>query len=356
MKKKWIQTSKLVLSRRGFLHFCALAALLATVLLSGACGLLGGGEKPVIRLHGGEDDSNLINNAIAEFIIEEGYGYPVEIVEMTNTMVEEALPKGEIDLQMEGWQQNRLDWYNENIENGNIVNLGMTYEAGPQFFIIPNWVAEEYKIKTVFDMKDHWELFKDPQDPTKGAFYNGISGWAATDINVVKLEAYGLTRYYNSVLPGSSDALEAALARAQLNRQPVFGYYWAPTALMGAYDWYVLEEPPYTTECWEQITAARDDENLRPIDQACAYESVPIDKIAHSGLLKKAPDVVEMLKKMVVGLEPLNETLAWAEENDVQDWEAVAIHYLQNYKGRWETWVTPEVYERIEKALQEASR
>ena len=353
---KWSQIGKSTVGRQRFSHFCALAALLATTLLTGACGLLGGGEKPVIRLHGGEYNSNLINNAIAEYIIEEGYGYPVEIVEMTNTMMEEALPKGEIDLRMEGWQQNRIDWYNENIENGNIVNLGMTYEAGPQFFIIPKWVAEQYNIETVFDMKDHWELFKDPQDPTRGAFYNGISGWGATDINIVKLEAYGLTRYYNSVLPGSSDAMEAAMARAQMNRQPVFGYYWAPTALMGAYDWYILEEPPYTAECWEQITAARDDESLHPIDEACAYEEIPIDKIAHSGLLKKAPDVVEMLRKMMVGLEPLNETLAWAEENDVQDWEDAAIHYLQNYKDRWETWVTPEVYERIEKALEEASR
>ena len=155
MKKKCIQISKLVLGRRGFLYLCALAVLVATALLLGACGPIGGREKPVIRLHGGEYNSNLINNAIAECIIEEGYGYPVEIVEMTNTMMEEALPKGEIDLRMEGWQQNRIDWYNENIENGNIVNLGMTYEAGPQFFIIPKWVAEEYNIKTVSDMKDH---------------------------------------------------------------------------------------------------------------------------------------------------------------------------------------------------------
>jgi len=167
MKKKWIQISKLVLGRRGFLHFCALAALVVTVLLSGACGLLGGGQKPVIRLHGTEYDSSLINNAIAEYVIEEGYGYPVEIVEITNQMMQEALPKGEIDLKMETWQQNRIDWYNENIENGNIVNLGMTYEAGPQFFIIPAWVAEEYNIKTVFDMADHWELFRDPLAPPK---------------------------------------------------------------------------------------------------------------------------------------------------------------------------------------------
>ncbi len=61
--------------------------------------------------------------------------------------------------------------------------------------------------------------------------------------------------------------------------------------------------------------------------------------------------VVEMLSKMMVGLEPLNETLAWAAENGPQDWEAAAVYYLRNYEERWKTWVTPEAYERIKEAL-----
>lgn len=329
-----------------------LAALVAMALLAGACGLLRGCQKPVIKLYGGQYESLWINNGIAELIIEKGYGYPVEIVEMTSQMLEQSLQKGEIDLDMEAWIQTKIDWYNKQVEKGNIVNLGMTYEAGPQFWIIPKWVAEEYSIKTVFDMKDHWELFKDPQDPSKGVFYNGIIGWRCTHQNEVKLEAYGLTRYYNIIMPQSKAALEAALERPQMNRRPVFGYYWAPNALMGAYDWHILEEPPYSEECWEKIMAAGTDESLRPIDQACAYETIPIDKIAHKGLLKKAPDVVEMLRKMVVGLEPLNETLAWARENEVQDWEQAVIYYLQNYEDRWKAWVTPEAYKRIKKALE----
>lgn len=332
-----------------------LAALVATALLSGACGLIGGGHKPTIRLYNGQWESLWINNALAEFVIEKGYGYPVETVEMTSQMMEETIQKGGIDLNMEAWQQNRIEWYNEQIEKGNIVNLGMAYEGGPQFFIIPRWVAEQYNIESVFDMNDHWELFKDPQDPSKGVFYNCISGWACRDVNVVKLEAYGLTRHYNSVTPSSQAALEAALARAQMNRQPVFGYYWAPSALMGAYDWHILGEPPYTIQCWEKVTAASTDESLRPLDQACAYETLSIDKIAHIGLLKKVPDVVEMLKKMNVGLEPLNEALAWAKENDVQDSEKAAIYYLQNYEDRWKRWVTPEAHENIKEALEEAT-
>ena len=326
--------------------------LLLLVLLAAGCG---DGGKPVIRIHAPQNDSQSLNNAIAEFVIENGYGYPVETVEGTTLVMQVALPKGELDLNLEGWQQNMIDWYDEQIEKGSIVNLGVIYEGGPQFFIIPEWVAEEYNIETVEDMKDHWELFRDPQDPSKGVFYNCITGWECVEINNVKMEAYGLTRYYNLVSPGSLDGLEAALARPQETSRPVFGYHWAPTALMGTYDWYILEEPSHTAACWENVTAASADKSLRPIDEACAYENLPIEKLAHSGLPGKAPDVVEMLRKMNVGLEPINETLAWAANNEVEDWEEVAIHYLQTNDERWETWMTPAAYEKIKETLEEPS-
>ena len=168
----------------------------------------------------------------------------------------------------------------------------------------------------------------------------------------MKLETYGLARYYNLVSPGSEEALAAALARPQENRQPVFGYYWAPTVLMGVHDWHILEEPSNTEECWERVTAASQDKSLRPIDEACAYPNPPIDKLAHSGLTSKAGDVVEMLRKMEVGLEPLNRTLAWAAENGVEDWNEVAVYYLKTYEDRWRTWVTPTAYEKIKEALE----
>jgi glycine betaine/proline transport system substrate-binding protein len=231
----------------------------------------------------------------------------------------------------------------------------MIYEGGPQFFTIPRWVAEQYNIRTVFDMAEHWELFKDPEDPSKGVFYNCIVGWRCAEINSIKMEAYGLTKYYNIVSPGSAAALEAAMARPQQRHQPVFGYYWAPTALMGAHDWYILEEPPYTEEAWAKIAAAQEDESLRPIDEACAYETLPIDTLAASGLLEKAPDVVEMLKRMIVGLEPINKILAWADENKVEPGEKAAIHYLLEYEDRWQNGVTPEARDKVMSAIEEVS-
>jgi glycine betaine/proline transport system substrate-binding protein len=345
--------------RRGLVrttHGRILGGAIILLLLALSAAGCGGSEKPVIKLHLWEGtDSHSLNNAIAEFIIENGYGYPVETVVQTTPVLQSALTRGEVDLNLEGWQQNFPDWYDEQIEKGAIVNLGTTFEGGPQFFIIPRWVADERSIETVFDMEDHWGLFQDPRDPSKGVFYNCPIGSQCTEVNKVKMEAYGLTRYYNAVSPGSYDALEAALARPQEGSEPVFGYYWAPTALIGTYDWYVLEEPPYSASCWEEVTAASTDRSLRPIAQACAYETVPIEKLAHSGLLQKAPDVVEMLKKMNVGLEPINETLAWTVENEVDNWDEAALYYLHTYEDRWETWVTQEAREEIKEALEETS-
>ena len=93
---------------------------------------------------------------------------------------------------------------------------------------------------------------------------------------------------------------------------------------------------------------------MRPVDQACAFEDAPIEKIAHEALLRKAPDVVDMLRRMNVGLEPINQTLAWANDNEVEDWGRAAVYYLRTYNDRWKAWVTPEAAERIETALAAA--
>jgi len=310
-------------------------------------------EKATIKFCDTQFESLWILNAIAEFIIEEGYGYPVEIIQMTTPIAQVSLSQGDAHVWIELWQQNWIDNYIDELAKGNIENGGMIYEGGPQFFAIPKWMAEEYNIKTIFDMKDHWELVKDPEDPTKGAFINCIIGWQCAAINDVKLEAYGLTDYYNILSPGSSGAMEAALSGPQKKGDPVFGYYWAPTALMGMYDWYVLEEPEYNAEVWGQVIAAKDDPSLRPLSEACAYETIPIDKGFHKSLKQIAPDVREMLTKMMAGLDRINKTAAWSKENEVQDWEEAAIYYLNNWEDTWKTWVTDDAYTKIKAALVE---
>jgi plastocyanin len=125
---------------------------------------------------------------------------------------------------------------------------------------------------------------------------------------------------------------------------------------MGAYDWWILEEPPYNPATWAKIAAAREDKSLRPLSEAVAYEALPVDKGVHKSLKIKAPDVYELLQKMNVGLEPINKTAAWAVGNDIQsEWEKAAIYYLKTYEDRWSTWMPDKEFKKVKEALEEAS-
>ncbi len=60
-------------------------------------------------------------------------------------------------------------------------------------------------------------------------------------------------------------------------------------------------------------------------------------KLAHSGLKSKAGDVVENVAEDGGRPGPLNQTLARAKENGVQDWFHAATHNFKTYEHRWET-------------------
>jgi len=309
--------------------------------------------KPTIKFADTQFESLWINNAIAKFVIEKAYGYPVETIEMTTPIMQASLGKGDVHVMMELWQQNIQEWWDKGIAEGRMYYGGATYEGGPQFFAVPKAFADEYHIKTIDDMKkpEVVKALADPEEPSKGAFINCVIGWQCAEINAAKLRTYGLTEYYNIISPGSSGAMEAALAGAQKKGNPVFGYYWAPTALMGMYKWTIVEEPKYNKECWVDVGKGRDDPTYTP-ELACAYETLPVDKGYHKSLKTVAPELVTLLEKMVVGLQPINEVAAWAKAEDIQgEWEQAAVHYLKNYESIWTTWMSSDHVKKVKDAL-----
>jgi glycine betaine/proline transport system substrate-binding protein len=325
--------------------------LILTLSLMAACSPAAQEEKPTIKFADSQFETLWINNEVAKYILEEGYGYPTESVITTTPIAQVAMLSGDMDVWMETWQQNFPENYAEMMASGNLENLGDAYEGGPQFFVIPQYSHEELGINTISDMVDKWEHFQDPENPDRGVFYNSPIGWQGEVVNHIKMEAYGITDTYNIVAPGNGGALLTALSTAQKKKQHVFGYYWAPTALMGMYDWYVVEEPAYDKAVWDKIGAAQEDESLRPIDEACAYEDLPVDITVWAGLRDIAPDAVEMLEKYTAGMDPINKVAAWATENEVQNYQLAAVYYLRNYEDRWQTWVTDDAYDLIKAAL-----
>lgn len=314
---------------------------------------LGRGKREIV-FHEDQSPTIRLYNAIAAFILEKGYGIPTRAVMETRYVMQSRIQKGDVDVLLEGKRQESPAWYGAQIREGRIVTLGTIYEGNSQFFVIPKWVAEQYGIDTVFDMRNHWRLFKDPNSPSKGVFFNGPIGWGSDRINQVKLDAYGLTAFYNSVSPASSEALETLLARHMRNREPVFGFCWSPSAIMGAYEWHILKEPAYSDECWREIMEVVESDSPERVGRACAYKVMSAEKFVRRDLVKRNPAVITVLSRISIDSDAVNDVLAWTRKYDVRDWKKPALYYLRSNGETWKTWVSAEAHDRIVAALSRA--
>ncbi|MFC2033770.1 glycine betaine ABC transporter substrate-binding protein, partial [Chloroflexota bacterium] len=85
-----------------------LTALLIAVSIFGGCA--SEPEKKMdITMADSQFDSLWFNNAVAEYILEKGYGYNVETIETTTPIAQVSLAEGDMDIWMEMWQQNWQD-------------------------------------------------------------------------------------------------------------------------------------------------------------------------------------------------------------------------------------------------------
>jgi len=324
-------------------------------------------EKEVIKFSDQQWQTHWINNAIAMFIVEHGYECPAETVVITTPVMYQVLPEGDVDVNLELWRMNAMEWYNEVTSEGTVIDLGPIFEKSVQGWYVPRYVIEgdpergiepmAPDLKSVFDLPQYKEVFQDPENPDKGLLISCITGWKCAIVNRAKLYAYGLEDDYNILEPGTSPALDAAIAGAYKKGDPILAYYWEPTWLMGKYDMYLLEEPEYTDACWDALTKVTEgtiEPEEAPKEAGCSYERLAIHKGIHHELADRAPEVVEFLKKMVVGTDPLNKTAAYMEGNEAEAEEA-ALWFFQNYPDRWRSWIAEDdVLARVEAALTEA--
>ncbi|MCK5351567.1 ABC transporter substrate-binding protein, partial [bacterium] len=284
---------------------------------------------------------------IAGFIIEHGYGYGIELMPGDTVPMFAGLMRGDIDITMEIWVDNQQPAFDNAIADGKVIDLGPNFPDSWQGWLVPTYVikgdpARGIKpmapdLKSVSDLPKYKDLFKDVEDPGKGRFYSCIAGWECEMINEKKFAAYGLDDTYNIFLPGSGAALVASMAGAYKKGEPWFGYYWAPTWALGLYDMTPLEEPVY-------------DKAIFGSTAKCAYPAVSVNIAVNSSMPKKAPDVVEFLKKYETTQALTNKFLGYMEENKV-DTQKAAEWFLKEYEALWTQWVPADVAAKVKKAL-----
>jgi len=288
---------------------------------------------------------------IASFIVEHGYGYPVELIPAANVAIIQAVGLGEIDVHMEVAELSLQEPLKKLLDSGQGEAVGIAYPGLWQGWLVPTYMikgdpargieATTPDLKSVFDLPKYWELFKDPEDPTKGRFLSCIPGWQCEKTNKLKLEAYGLTEYYNDFTPGSDAALSASMIGAYEKGEPWFGYYWSPTWILAKVDMTPLEEPAWEEELWNEEAK-----------YACAYPAEASIIVTNVGLRNRAPEVVSFLEEYTHPDEQMNEALLYMQDNDVRA-DVAAIWFLKTSEDTWTKWVSADVAAKVKAALAE---
>lgn len=306
--------------------------------------------RPVV-FAGLDWDSNAFHNAVARFIVEKGYGCKTEEIPGSTIPLLNGMVRGDIDVTMEMWADNIPEAWGAAVQGGKAVELGVNFPDAVQGWFVPRYLVEGPNapapgLKSVADLPKYKDLFRDPEEPSKGRFYNGIAGWGAELVSSKKLKAYDLEKDFTNFRPGTGAALASAIASAYKRQRPILYYYWGPTWVMGMYDGVMLEEPPYDQAVWDEMAAS---DNPK---RAVAFPMMKVLVAANADFAKKAPKIVAFLSKYRTDNAMVSKALVTMREAGGQDAAAVAARtFLENRKDVWTPWVPADVAKRVEAAL-----
>lgn len=337
----------LVMKKRLSLIFISLL-----IVVLAACGDDGGDNSSVegideIIFADAGWDSMRVHNTIAQTIIEKGYGYDTDVISGSTATTFQGLRTADINVYMEAWTDNIKEVYEEALKEGDVVELSVNFDDNDQGLYVPAYVIEGDEerdieplapdLRTVEDLKKYPEIFKDPEDPSKGRIINAPSGWEVNNYINKKFDTYELDQEFNNFMPGSDSAIVASLVDAYNKGEGWVGYYWSPTSVTAQYDLILLEEDPYDEELWNESAGTE----FPPND---------VTIVVHKDLPDQAPDVVEFLSNYETSAELTEAALLYMIENDVDHIEA-ALWWLEEYEDVWTEWVSEDIAEAVKESL-----
>ncbi len=300
-------------------------------------------DRPIV-FAGFDWDSAQVNNAIARYILEEGFGCTTEDIPGSTVPLVRGLVRGDIDVSMEIWFNTAPEFWHEAVETGDVLDLGLNMGAQEISFLVPRYVVEGDPargieamapgLRSVSDLVEYADLFRDPEEPDKGRYYNCIIGWVCELVNNAKLAAYELEGSFTNFRPGTGAALATSLAAAYEKGDPWLGYYWGPTWVLGEFDMIALEEPEYNDACWQG-------------DQGCAFPASIVNVSVSNEFAEMASqEMLDFLESYGVDGILMSGLLAFMQANDAEATDAAA-EFLQSQPDSWTTWVSEEVAERV---------
>ncbi len=282
-----------------------------------------------------------VQNGVARYIVENGYGYPTEAIDGSTVPLFQGLIKHDIDITMEIWLPNQEAIWSKALKDGQVVAAGKSLEDNWQStFVVPTYMVEQNPgLVSVSDIPEFKDLWVEPDSGGKAVLIGCIAGWSCRGVNELQITAYGLDDVVELRDPGTQAGLFASLEGAYLKGDPWLGYLWGPTKPSNELDLTLLEEP-----------AA---EGCANPGEGCAFPPAEVLIAVNTDLIGEAPEVITFLRNW--DWNGVNQLMAegWYSENkdDFDDpFEATGIYFLKNSEV-WTEWVPDDVEAKVKAAL-----
>ncbi|KJG09790.1 ABC transporter substrate-binding protein [Photobacterium kishitanii] len=298
------------------------------------------------------NSATLIAN-VDSFILQHGYGCDTELVPGdTMPTGTSMIEKGEPDIAPEMWSNSLKSALDRGVKEGRLKFAGPTFsDGGEEGFWVPEYMVEKTpELATIAGIKKNAKLFTHPEDPDQSAFYGCPAGWNCQISSGNLFKALDLAKAgFDLIDPGSGAGLSGSIAKAYERKQPWFGYYWAPTAVLGKYKMVKVDfgsgvDAKYFSSC---IT---NPECTDP--KVTMYPPSAVDTVITTSFADRSSDAVKYLSARSFTNSEMNGLLAWMEDNQA-DGEAVMVEFLTNHEAIWTAWVSTDVAKKVKGALKD---
>ncbi len=316
---------------------CGLAGVLVGTTMMTSVAYAECGEVTITEMNWA---SAAVVTAVSEFIMVQGYGCDVTVVpSSTVPAVTSVAETGTPDLVTELWV-NSAPVYEELEADGKVVTLGdVLSDGGVEAWWIPTYLAESNPELTTID-----GILANP-DLVGGRFHNCPSGWGCRVINDNLKVAYELESSLEVFDHGSGETLAASIASAHADQAPWFGYYWAPTSVLGKYPMTMVDIGPHVPD----LHACNNTPDCASPGKS-AYPRSRVITGATADFAEREPDIAELMSKVTFTNDQMGGVLAWQEDNSASPDEA-AVYFLTTYKDVWAEWLNEEAAARLASVL-----
>ena len=290
---------------------------------------------------------------VDKFILEEGYGCKVELVPGSTTATFITMnEKGKPHVAPELWTNAIAGLLYKALEEDRLFSAikGPITELGEGWWVTPETLERHPEFKTVLDILERPDLFPAKEDKSKGAFIGCPAGWGCQLANQSLFIAFEMEKKgWILVDPGSQAGLDGSMSKAAERGDNWFGYYWAPTSLVGKYNMQLMDfgVPFAGSENWDGCVAKGPEECMEP--KPSAWTKSIVQTIVTSEI-KEMTEVMSYFGKRIFPGSIMNSMLVYMENNQAQGADG-AIEFLEKHPEIWLNWITLEAAEKVKKAL-----